>query len=379
MAIVIPNIIGLPPWDIESRTNAQLLNSMPVAEIQPSWPSFQEGLDLFTLTPAFDRYRSLLNSYGYDVDGNDSGQAIKVAFLADNFPTDTFQNEYGENFLQKFTDVASEGAASINQFMGTTKATDAAQKVISRLKGAGGITGAIGGALGAGADTAKQIFNAIAPGGGGVARGANIVNRLMAGARIDFPQVWKTSTFTPSYTMTVRLYNPYPRNDEATRQYIVGPIAALMLLGVPLSEDGGTYNWPFLHKIKATGIYDLDPAFIQSITVVKGGDQQQISYQQRLGMADVRIDFGSLYNTMIAGKNLNPSRPTLKKYLKAMEGKRPVFNRTSESRLDSRSISLTPQLAPVVDEPEGSVGRITTRTDDETKDLQERLNDLNPF
>jgi len=374
--IVLPNIIGLPPLNIEPRTNSQLLNSMPIAEIEPSWPSFQGGIDLFTLVPAMKRYRKLLLSYGYDIDGHESGNSIKVAFLADSFPTDTFQNEYGENFLQKFTDVASEGAASINQFMGTTKATDAVRKVIENLTAAGGVAGAIGGALGAGGDVLQKIFNAIAPSGSGAARSANLVNRLAAGARIDFPQVWKTSTFTPSYTMTIRLYNPNPRSDNATKQYIIGPIAALMLLGIPLTEDGSSYNWPFLHKIRAAGIYNLDPAFIQTITIVKGGDQQQISYNQRLSMVDVRIDFGSLYNTMVAGRNIRSGRPTLRKYIEAMEGKRSVYDRLGEVNLDSRSISLTPQLAPTATQEEGEVGRVTTRTPEETKSIQDRLNAL---
>lgn len=367
----LPSIIGLPPWNLESRTNEMILNSMPIAEITPSWPSFEGGIDLFNITPDIDRYRGFLNSYGYEIDGGAGAQSIKLAFIADSFPTDTFQNEYGENFLQKFTNVASEGAASINQFFGTTRATEAGQMLINRLSGAGGVAGAVGKGLGAGADVAKNILGVLAPEGSGRSRALDLTNRLMAGARIDFPQVWKSSSFTPSYTMTVRLYNPYPRSDEATKRFIIGPIAAIMLLGTPISEDGGTYNWPFLHEIKATGIYTLSPAFIQSITIVKGGDQQQISQNQRLSMADVRIDFGSLYNSMITGKNINPSRPTLKKYLKALEGKRSISDRLGEETLDGTEPALTPRLAPTYGEEITSV--VSPRTSITTKNIQTSL------
>lgn len=368
----LPSIIGLPPWNLESRTNEMILNSMPVAEITPSWPSFKGGIDLFSITPDLDRYRSFLNSYGYEIDGGAGAQSIKLAFIADSFPTDTFQNEYGENFLQKFTNVASEGAASINQFFGTTTATEAGRMLTNRLRGAGGVAGAIGEGLGAAGDVAKNILGALAPQGSGRRRALDLTNRLMAGARIDFPQVWKSSSYTPSYTMTVRLYNPYPRSDEATKRFIIGPIAAIMLLGTPISADGGTYNWPFLHEIKATGIYTLSPAFIQSITIVKGGDQQQISNNQRLSMADVRIDFGSLYNSMITGKNINPSRPTLKKYLQALEGKRTITDRLGEEKLDGTEVSITRQLAPTYGET--ILSTPPSRTDSSIKSQQDALN-----
>jgi len=153
-----------------------------------------------------------------------------------------------------------------------------------------------------------------------------LAGRLMAGARVDFPQVWKNSGFTPSYTMTVRLYNPRPGNYTATKKYIIGPLAALLLLGLPISSDGDTYNWPFLHKIRCPGIYNLNPAFISNITVVKGGDQQQISHKQTMGIVDVRIDFGSLYNSILAeeGNRKLANRPTLNSYLKALEDYKPI-------------------------------------------------------
>lgn len=356
----LQNIFGLPPWNIEPRTNEVMLNSMPIAEIIPSEPSFQHGLDLFSLNSAWDAYSSLLKSYGFEFEPG--VKSIKVAFLADSFPTDTFQNEYGENFLQKFTAGVSEGAASLAQIMGVKSGTEAFKRIQRSLEKKGTAGKLVGGLMGKGAEMAESVLSAI-PGGGTVRGGVGIASRLMAGARIDFPQVWKTSSFTPSYTMTVRLYNPDPRSDRSTQKYIVGPLAALMLLGLPRTVDGGTYNWPFLHKIRAAGIYDLDPAYIGSITVVKGGDQQQISYNQRLGLVDVRIDFGSLYSTLIAGRNITAGRPTLKKYLDGISKKRSVSNRTGDLKLDKVSTTITTQLTGTVEDRES--GQVDARNDED--------------
>jgi hypothetical protein len=116
------------------------------------------------------------------------------------------------------------------------------------------------------------------------------------------------------------LYNPNPADPESTKKYIAGPLAAILTLGLPRSDNGRTYNWPFFHKIRSTGIYNLDPAIITNIAVIKGGDQQQIAYNQHLAIVDVRIDFSSLYNSILIeeGGQTMTNRPTLRSYLDAL-------------------------------------------------------------
>lgn len=368
--IKIPNIIGLPPLNLEPRTNAVMLNAMPTAEIMPSIPSFQEGLDLFRLGNAWNQYKKLLNSHGFDFEPGVN--TVKVAFLADSFPTDTFQNEYGENFLQKMTDIASQGAADISQFLGVRSASAGLKQVQERLKAKGGMAAGIGAGMEMAGSAAAGIMEALQgiSGGKGIARGINLVDRLATGARIDFPQVWKTSSFAPSYTMTVRLYNPNPKSSLATDKYIIGPIAAIMLLGTPISDDGATYSWPFLHRVKAPGIYDLDPAYIAGITIIKGGDQQSIAYNQRLAMVDIRIDFGSLYSTMVASNSANPARPTLKKYLKAMRGERKIYGEDGKIANATKTATTT-KVATTTTEP--STGTVTSRS---PKDKTNTANNL---
>lgn len=322
MAVIkVSQTIGLPPSTYVSDNMVR--NSIPIAEIRPCQPSFKLGMSIFELneTDGWNRYIKILNSHGFTID-----PPIKLAFLADNFPTDSFTNEYGESFLQKFTDVASGGAAAISQFFGVRSADVALERITKGLKERPGVLGMIGGGF---EEAQKQVgklkeslIAGMGPGGGAaVEKMGGVFKSVLTGARVDFPQVWKNSGFAPSYTMTIRLYNPTPSSHTSTKQHIIGPLAALALLGIPISEEGDTYNWPFLHKISCPGIYNLDPAFISNITVVKGGDQQQIAHNQRLGIVDIRIDFGSLYNSILAeeGKNIS-NRPTLRTYLKALEG-----------------------------------------------------------
>jgi len=331
-------VYGLPPstW----LSDDMIVNSMPVFDIIPAKPEFSEGLNLFRVEDDSERYLKILATHGYT-----TAIPIRVAFLADNFPTDSFTNDYGETFLQKFTDVASQGMSQLAQMTGSQTGTEALRNIGGSLSDlgedmggmmGGALSGVGGAASGAGSGIEKLLRRMESNDAGGVTNvmggGVQLINKMVAGHRVDFPQVWRNSGFSPSYTATVRLYNPNPSSDKATEQYIIGPLAVLLALALPTSDDGKTYNWPFFHKIKSPGIYGLDPAVITNMTVVKGGDQQQIAYNQRLGMVDVRIDFTSLYNTLLAeeGTGNITNRPTLKSYLKAMKDIDPSLSRNRQ-------------------------------------------------
>lgn len=352
-------------------------NAMPIVHIQPGIPSFTKGLDLMSRTPAMS---SSTNTITYsDVSGTGKrgsyleqlatlGFSLKQGtpaipgflscnYLADNFPTDTFTNEYGENFLQKITNVASEGMAGISQMFGGRSATDVLNSILGQIGAGGGVTGK-------GADATKQAMSKL----GGVIKGAapenstigriiNNANVLAAGGRIDFPMLWKNSTYTPSYTMTIRLYNPNPNSREVTSKYIIGPIAALLLLGLPMSVGAGAYSWPFIHRFYSPGIYDLDPGYISSITIVKGGDQQQIAWKQRMGLVDVRIDFGSVFNSILSNASSSRNRPTLKGYLNAMaEEKTDVHGLTDFADVNNEENQSPASIQRTKSNPSGAGG-----------------------
>lgn len=317
--IRIPDVLGLPPAGYTNKEIVEL--TMPTAKLHPCEPDFTKGMTLYTLKKEYNAFSKLLEEHDYICE-----PPIKVAFLADNFPTDTFTNSYGESFLQKTTDVVSEAVGEATQILGARTASEAAKKLAGMaetLKGSENIiVKGIGAGLTSAHATASDIFKAIPVSGGT----KQTMDALLARGRIDFPQVWKNSAFAPSYTMTVRLYNPRPADELSTKKYIIGPIAALMLLGLPRATAENVYSWPFFVQVESPGIYNLNPGYINNITVVKGGDQQSIAWNQRMGIVDVRLDFGSLYNSVIATGNdySKAGRPTLKNYLAALETERPV-------------------------------------------------------
>ena len=321
------DIIGLPPSD-ELDKNL-VLNSMPVASIKPALPSRKAGLSTFKLdtNKGWQKYTEILTNH--NVDCSNLNKCVKLAFVADNFPSDTFTNEYGESFLERMSNVVSGGISDISQMSGSRTGSQTLKNLSKDLgtaaRSTGGIMGnLVGGAAGVTGSAISglgKLANSLTKESPFLASHLRTINRSLAGGRVDFPHVWKGSSFNPSYTMTVKLINPYPASDEATLKYIVGPLTEILSLGLAQSEDGQVFSWPFFHKIKCKGLYNLPTAVITSITVIKGGDQQQIAWNQRPSVVDVRIDFSSLYSILMVKTgtgNEDLERPTLKNYVNGL-------------------------------------------------------------
>ncbi|RKX63227.1 MAG: hypothetical protein DRP42_07860 [Tenericutes bacterium] len=371
-------IIGLPPSNHLPQTNDLIKDSMPIAKIYPGIPSFTRGLTLFTRKSTFDTpsgevksYKQALQEYGFNLAQPTSDKCLVVAYLADNFPTDSFTNDYGESFLERITNVSSEGLAGLHQILGAQTLGQGVENLAKALEEVGGLAEVAGKTIRTGKETVSKFGTALSKATGGRFN-TQVIQRVLAGGRVDFPMIWKSSSFQPSYTMTIRLYNPEPASEVATRKYIVGPLACLMLLGIPMSQDGVVYTWPYIHRIVSPGIYDIDPAFISNITVIKGGDQQQIAYSQRLGMVDVRIDFGSLFGSMLSAPNLSKTRPVLRSYLEGLLPSKKVgfySSVTKTSQIQTASRLTSQKQTPTVSE----VTRATSRVDPQTLAVAKQL------
>lgn len=309
----ITPIIGAPMKPSMRATSNLYDNSLLIASIIPCSPKFATGLTLFTLHSKMDEYRKRLREFGYEIA---PGESLKVSFQADFTPSETFSNDYGESFLSKMTNVASEGISDLNQITGSKRGTEALEKLtksgMNIAQGAGIKNPFISGLI-EGANTKAKELNTWSKNQNG--NTAGMVNAMLGGARIDFPQVWKNSAFSTNYSITIKLYNPNPANDKITDYFIIGPLTALLLLGLPSSqdEDKRAYNYPYFHQIKCRGLFELDQAAITSIQITKG-TEGSIGFNQRLGLVEVRMDFIDLHAHMI-GSSSNSPVPTLKKYI----------------------------------------------------------------
>ncbi len=358
--ITIPSILGLPPDGFSGiPVNALRNNAFPIAKITPCTSVATMGATVFEAEPAWEKYLEILSLHGYEYSGD--GDYLSVVFQADNFPADSFSNEYSQSFLEAATQMVGSTISDLAQIAGDpSKVTDELQA--ADIAGSGHIIGSV-------RETMSKGMNNITNNSSQMMKNIGSTMLAMAtGGKIDFPMVWKNSSFTPSYSMTIRLYNPSPASEESTQKYIIGPIAALMILSCPQSEDGNVIKWPFLHRIEIPGISNVIPAFISNVSVIKGGDQQQIAWNQRLGIVDIKIDFGSIFNSLIIETNedsmyeFGEKRPTLNNYLNAM---------STEKTLES--IEMTADLFSDMGGINFSSSGPLLALDATTKNMQSRL------
>lgn len=333
--IVLPDPIGLQPTDERSLARGQsgvsgpnMLNvtqdSMPILEIIPAYPKITGGLELYRLKPGMDNsddsqtnlsYRQELLEF-YNITLRNELPYLRVAYMNVSPPIESFTNDYEESMFSNLADAASKGIRELKFATGTTTAGVAVDKLQSFLKNAGGLGQEATQNLDA---FNKRVQEAQAAQQLGSINQQSIVDisaNVALGNKLDFPQIWKSSGWSPSYSVNVRLYNPFPGEKKATEKYITGPLTALMMFVVPRTRDGHTFFWPWLCKYRVRGLFNVKAGYIKSIQVIKGGDDNNIAFNQRPGIVDVKIELGTLYQTMISSTNSNASDiPTLTNWL----------------------------------------------------------------
>jgi len=389
--IVLPEIIGLPPEDNNFKNDGA--KTLPIIQFEPRIPD-QSGM-AFRLKPYFKVFRDahpdpnqkppipsyleILGKYGYTFDIRKNTTGLKCAYIADSFPTDNFTNEYSESFLNTLARGTSRVGAELSQTFGATEATELYKKVSEKLKNNEykllEWTGDVMDVAGTGLGKIIGGLSSLAEKGGlgFVNTFFSEANKLLAGGRLDFPKIWSGCNFEPSYSVTIRLFNPDPSDIETTKKYIIGPIASILILALPIKNRGSeTYRWPFFNRIHSPGIFDLRAGVITNVTVIKGGEQHQIAFNQRLGMVDIRVDFSDLYNSMITtvDEELNEERPTLKNYLEAMEGSKEFYL----DRYYTDIIETNSYPQPI----DTNNANPTSRVADETKNTYDNLKGSQP-
>lgn len=344
LALTIPEILGGPPETGTSITQTENMrkNSYIVLDISPCVPDPKAcSITVFRLSSAWTSYSKLLKTVGFKPSAShNSNKAIRLACMAENFPTDTFTNEYGEHFLNSITETAGSGFGEFAQMMGkkdflsATEAFGGTMGEAAPQFGEGmlakGMTG-IGEWMAEGSKSAKAKIDALKSQKSSVGQIASVMSELLAGARIDFPQVWKNSSYTPTFSCSVRLYNPNPGSTSSTKEFIIAPLAAILTLALPQASGTDFYSWPFFCEVNCPGLFKIPMGAITNISITKGGDTGLIAFNQRVQIVDIKIDFVNLFNTLVISDIGEYTRPTLKGYLNNMLDEKTVESPYSES------------------------------------------------
>jgi len=357
------NIIGLPPSYIfepalsTGNSDSELVRaSLPVMTLYPAYPTLPDGeragLQLFSLNyeEGVKVYQQVLNSAGIILSPEE--RHIHIAFQNDASITESFSSEYGESKFESIGNIAADTMSELRYMTGTKGGKETLEAVGDKLKQGGwvgrNITGPLmsgvgGGAVGLGESLTEWMG------------GKSGISKIVTGSKIDFPMMWKGSGYSPSYSVTIRLYNPNPKDDAWHNKFIVEPLAKIVAFTIPVSDSPSTFSFPVLCSVMCPGLFQVKAGYVSSVEIIKGGDSNNISYIQRPGMVDVRMTFNDLYNTMIShglSEIKDKFRPTFSDYVEQM--------RTTKAEIGEAKIEDNWSYSPASsEEPISSPSRVS--------------------
>lgn len=299
----------------------KITQSLQIAYIQPLDTQISKDINIYTGKNAWDEYGKRLENNGVARPTTvDTKRANHIACVCSVLTplSETFNNEYGQSDalspLQSFNsnDVLQDASfiAGGLDAKGLRSRDSALANALGSLletagKTAGWVGGKIGGVIGADSQSIERDVREA------------ITNPA---TKLDIPTLWRGNSYSCSYDLSIKLTCFNARNDSDFGTNIVAPLIALLQFVAPRSEGGKFYKWPFLMKMTIPGTVYMPLGYCSSMTILKGGDVNDISWCGRPNMVDIRMSVTSVYNTCVnaAEGDVQSDRPNLRQQVEAM-------------------------------------------------------------
>lgn len=132
---------------------------------------------------------------------------------------------------------------------------------------------------------------------------SNILNKaqtILAGGRIIFPEIWSDSSFSRSYSCSMKLVSPSGDRLSVFLNILV-PIYHLLAFTLPRQSIQQSYYSPFLVRAYYKGLFNVDMGIIPGLSITKG-DEGEWTLDGIPTVANVTFEIKDLYNGMFMSK-----------------------------------------------------------------------------
>lgn len=210
--------------------------------------------------------------------------AIAFYINSDSSFQDSFANETSESSLSSTINTLSDKARELQFLLGTAKGA------------VGEAFDKVDGTLSAIKEQINDIVKNVAGGNTIFTTIANSVKTIVSGGRLLFPQIWSNSTFSKSYSISIKLTTP---NTDRVSWFldIYVPLCHLMALVLPRSEYVNSYTTPFIIKAFYKGMFNIDMGIITEMTFTKGKEGSWTK-DSLPTVVDVSFTIQDLYSAM---------------------------------------------------------------------------------
>ena len=215
------------------------------------------------------------------------------------------------NFVQFYVDASSGLSESADNTTGASKlegifdsATDMT-KEIAFIGNSGGLDAdAFAKAVGDGADamTTKLTEEFDGTMSGILQRLSSNVSNVIKGENIIFPEIYQSSKYTKSYSITIDLRAPYG-NKYSYFMNVLVPLFHLMALAIPKQSTQNTYSSPFLIKAYYPGVFACNMGIVSSIQIDKNPSGDAWTVDGFPNECKVTLNIIDLYSDL----NITPS------------------------------------------------------------------------
>lgn len=188
--------------------------------------------------------------------------------------------------------------------------------------------------------------------GGNVLKGENII----------MPDIYTSSTYTKSYSLTIVLKNLYGNRFGYYMEILV-PILHLMALSFPSQASANSYKAPPIIKAFIPGVFSCNLGLISGITIDKSVSNESWTVDGLPNEVTVRLDIVDLYSSLTISPSTHPllfaHNSSLVDYLSVSCGldiMRPNFKKKF-------SMASSAIVSNIVDTPSNLVNRATDAID----------------
>jgi hypothetical protein len=240
----------------------------------------------------FDIYRIMLKKYKYDKTISDiqsvqsSDDALIIA-ASQQPPVVADDENYAQNFLTSFEGTlydaslyvgfrVEKGVDTSESFSNETGESSIAQQVNQKAQQARDAKFSVAGGNIDGSSgflsSAISAIGGILSGAADAIGGVSIDNVLAGAGNLDFPDVWKSSSFSKSYHFNMSLRSPYG-DSYSILQNLYIPLSLLLGGALPRGIGAAAYTSPFVCRAYCKGMFAVPLGMITSMTIKRGADQ----------------------------------------------------------------------------------------------------------
>lgn len=135
------------------------------------------------------------------------------------------------------------------------------------------------------------------------------INTILNGGKIIFPKIWNDSSYSKSYSFTIKLRSP-DHDKYSIFLNILVPYIHLLCLVLPQTmkenQDSNSYQTPFLVRAYSKGQFNIDMGMITSLSVSRGGEGEWSDDGLPTSM-DISMTIEDLYSNLTMSNWYNES------------------------------------------------------------------------